>query len=90
MSAMTCDVGVAGDSLIRALSRHFAATVFRSARFCAHLRRSLAFPITAIPGSPENPVLVFWGGIPRDSGDLSGAPLWQYLFLISVISANLW
>jgi hypothetical protein len=41
---------------------------------------SFAFPITAITGPPESPVLAFWGGITRDDGD-SGD-----LFLISIIS----
>jgi hypothetical protein len=35
----------------------------------------LTFPITAITGSPEGPVLAGWGSITGDCGDLSFPPL---------------
>jgi hypothetical protein len=50
----------------RQAKKHFQQTFSRAV---ALSQGSFAFPITAITGSPESPVLAFWGGITRDSGD---------------------
>jgi hypothetical protein len=40
-----------------------------SPRFRASVVK-IGFPISAMPGSPESPLLAFWGGMTCDYGDV--------------------